>query len=186
MHCVPDQHPGVERGSGSGRAPVSRAVASPWLPVKCARWRSVRRLLRRDQGADDASWPRSVPERSWCTARGAHAGHRRSGRSGQRDHGRDLGRVARTIAGIEQVNQTVVQMDETTSRTPRWWRKPVPPRVRWRSRPSSWRWRVRASACRPSRRPWHAARPDRANEDARRGPGVGCILAAHPCAGLMA
>jgi methyl-accepting chemotaxis protein len=40
------------------------------------------------------------------------------------------------------------------SRTPRWWRKPVPPRVRWKSRPSSWRWRCRASACRPSRRPW--------------------------------
>ncbi|HBH14070.1 MAG TPA: hypothetical protein DDY11_01235, partial [Leclercia adecarboxylata] len=47
-------------------------------------------------------------------------------------------------------------------------------------RPSSWQWRCRASACRPSRRAWPAARPDAGNEDARRLPGVACILAAHP------
>jgi hypothetical protein len=60
------------------------------------------------------------------------------------------------------------------SRTPRWWRSQCR-RARWKSRPSSWRWRSRASACRPSRWPWHAARPDPAHEDARPRPGVGCL-----------
>jgi methyl-accepting chemotaxis protein-1 (serine sensor receptor) len=40
-------------------------------------------------------------------------------------------------AGIEQVNQTVVQMDGPPSRTPRWWKKPAPPRAAWRSRPTA-------------------------------------------------
>ena len=66
-----------------------------------------------DQGADRRLGGPGRCRCSWCTARAHHAGHRRSGRSGQRDHGRDLASREQS-AGIEQVNQTVVQMDETT------------------------------------------------------------------------
>jgi methyl-accepting chemotaxis protein len=43
-----------------------------------------------------------------------HGRDRRLGAARDRHHGRDLRRLAGAEAGIEQVNQTVVQMDETT------------------------------------------------------------------------
>ena len=40
-HRLPDQHPGAERGSGSGACGVSRAAASRWWPARCAAWPSA-------------------------------------------------------------------------------------------------------------------------------------------------
>ena len=37
--------------------------------------------------------------------------------------------------GIEQVTQAVTQMDQSPSRTPRWWKNPLQPPPRWKSRP---------------------------------------------------
>jgi methyl-accepting chemotaxis protein-1 (serine sensor receptor) len=49
-------------------------------------------------------------------------------------------------AGIEQVNQAVVQMDETTQQNARWWKRPAPRHAPWRSRPTCWPRRCRCSA----------------------------------------
>ena len=94
QHRLPDQYPGAERG-GRGRAPASRARASPWWRARCVRWRSAAQAAKEIKGLIDDSAAR------------VEAGVRQVGLAG--DTMRDM------MVSVDRVTQIVAEISSATA-----------------------------------------------------------------------
>jgi methyl-accepting chemotaxis protein len=166
------------------RVPVSRAVASPWSPAKCARCAALGGCRQGDQGPDRRFGGKVGPVR-WA----APAAWARSSASSASDIMAEISAASQEqSAGIEQVNQTVVQMDETTQQNAALVEEATAAARAMEEQAEQLAVAVSRFRSQAERRPRHAARPDA--PECTKTPGGGRASSFLPCrascAALMA